>query len=328
MQIRDSVYQLCKSVRASQPRDQVRSLIDSINKKPLGYVARHLRAQILGYLVADRDRAQFAQAPWHECLDPLLADEKEVLEQIHRQFTQLNARCAEKLVSCLPQCREAIDPYGMFRYEMKRYADRLNIFSEEDVDLVVTNFWNHPSIEVAVACTQAISGLQHNAYAQAVLKLRDKLLNVGPLRTPQDLANIAVVDNVDTPRRVLTRGLLALMCFRSSLSVLNQLVFQSLLHDHLCVLDEDNIIKIRRDVQHFSGKGVSIVFQPDEICNALGIEELILVKGGSCAPPLELLGQVERVRSDSAFEFGMTEEVCLREIDENLNPFGPLLRDL
>ena len=93
----------------------------------------------------------------------------------------------------------------------------------------------------------------------------------------------------------------------------------------IATLSEGNIIEIVARAKHPGGSGIHIIYQPTEKVDIVEPLELVLVKCTSLKVPIEALCRVEGTSVESSKDLGEAVEVALREIDDDLNPFGLLL---
>ncbi len=68
------------------------------------------------------------------------------------------------------------------------------------------------------------------------------------------------------------------------------------------------------------------MLQPSDHAHLTDTGELVLFKYADRTPPIDQLCRVEELRFEQSREFGMTIQVELREVDENLDSFHSLLK--
>lgn len=335
--IRQQSYHLCKAVWKSLDRDRIREIIRVLNQAPkegetradrsgFGYASRQIGQQTLGYLIVNRDKEQLQQnfppLVWSASLQQ---SEKVILEGVHKQFVQLDKACVEPLTNVLPQCAFAVDPYNVHRYEISEQADDVTLFPQNILQKLVDSFHKHPAFPVAIATAQLISDLPiQEQLAQSVIELEKIILSTGAMSSPRMLADTLYTYPDDSPQRILLRYLSALLCVKSALATLNELVFQAILSNKLPVISEDNIIELGSLTAHTCGQGFSLTCQPDGYINPFNMN-LVLVKCSSLEFPIDLC-RVEEVHFQSSQDYGDTIDFQLRLIDEQLNPYGNLLK--
>lgn len=328
MSIRSDAYAMCKSVWASPSRGRLKSVIKKLQASEFGYLARGQHAQILSFLVIDQRKTDIEKKMQPLHIIPLEDEDRILLSGAHKNIVQLNIRCIAPLATELPQCIEAIDPYRKFKYELPEIPDG-DILSEEALAKMASSFSEHPAIKVAIqsAKSSAIK-MTEGKYVEAVSIFYDTLIKAGAYNAPDDVISIMPGQSKDSPQRIIARHITALTCIKASLSVLDQLVYQAILSNKLPLLDQNNIIEIGQMSNNLVSNGLSLLYQPYEQLCMVNIYDVVLVKIETSGLPLGQLWHVEAIHFESSQEFGSSKELTLREVDENLNPFGHLLEHM
>lgn len=343
MSIRDDAYRLCKGVWASLDRDRIKDLIWELNADPnfqqnanieknrssYGYASIQLGAQILGYLVIHRDKAElqdnYPPLRWIETLDD---DERDVLEGVHEEFVNLDKKCTMSLLDRIPYY--LLDPYNKYKYEIFDVLAKIDLLENDSLQSLVRSFGNHPGISIAQETYENIDEeINPERLAHDVLRIDDAIMNTGPLKSPEKLSNFILGDLGDPSSKNKIRLLSAITCIRASLGVLNELVYQAVLSKTLPVLNEENIIGIGPLHGHAISNGFSLICQPDDENVNLGTMDrsLVLFRDANSDYPIDLC-RVEWMNFQASDEIGDTIEIHLREIDENLNPYHRLLQSI
>ncbi len=339
--IRDKAYQLCKGVWKSEARAILQSLIlgflrvteselhSSRNCTHFGTVAQSFRAQILGYLVVDRDKPKLEETyPPLRWADGLTDEERTSLVNAHAQIAALNRDCIKSFVTEFPDSSIAIDPYAKFGYQVTHVRTGLELLQKDLADEVINSFSEHPAFSIARSCARTIQGsVSPVELARGVENLEQNIFASGPLRSMKALSQVLFTYPSAAQEKILFDYLCALLSVRSSLAILDELVFQAILYNKLPVLSDDNIIQISGVSSHSSGIGVQCFCQPDD---AFGHWELGLALLKSNEKILQELKpdlcRVETIEFSSSPEVGDLYKLGLRTIDSNLNPYGNLLR--
>lgn len=328
MSIRADAYAMCKSVWTSPSRDSLRSVIKKLQASEFGYLAQGQHAQILGFLVIDQRKTNIEKKMQFLHIIPLEDQDRILLSAAHKSIVQLNIRCIAPLAIDLPQCVKAIDPYGKFRYELPQTLGG-DILSEEVLAKMAISFNEHPAIKVATqsAKSSAIK-MADEKYIEAVSVFYDTLIKAGAYDAPNDIFSIMVGQSRDSLQRIIVRHITALTCIRASLSILDQLIYQAILSNKLPLLDQNNVTEIGQMSNNFVSNGLSLSYQPSEQLFRVNVHDLVLVKIETPRLPLGQLWHVEAIHSEFSQEFGSLNELTLREVDENLNPFSHLLEHM
>jgi len=325
MSIRSDAYAMCKSVWTSPSRDQLKSVIKKLQGSESGYLARRQHAQILGFLVIDQRKTDIEEKMQALHIVPLENEDRILLSGAHKNVVQLNTRCIAPLATELPECIEAVDPYRKFKYELPEMSDG-DILSEEALVKMASSFSGHPAIKVAIeSAKSSVIKIPKGKYVEAVSIFYDALIKAGAYDAPNDVVSIMSGQSKDSPQRIIARHVSALACIKASLSVLDQLVYQAILSNKLPLLDQNNIIEIGQMSNNLVSNGLSLLYQPFEQPCMLNVYDVVLVKIETSGSPLGQLWRIEAIHFESSQEFGSSKELTLREVDENLNPFGHLL---
>jgi hypothetical protein len=146
------------------------------------------------------------------------------------------------------------------------------------------------------------------------------------MSSPRKLADASLTHPEDSQARILLRLTAAFICLRASLTVLNELIFRALLTEKLPVISDENIIQFGSLTSHFCSQGLSCTCQPDENIDPFTLG-LVLVKCSFLEFPVDLC-RTESIHFQMSDDIGDVAELKLRLIDDNLNPFDGLLRNM
>ncbi len=343
MSIRRAAYDLCKSVWSSAIRVDAQTTIRNLNtateeqqrtgnhRASFGQAARHLRAQLMGYLFVHRDKERLENNyPPLRGTAGLTEGEKRILDTAHRQLEELNKKCTSRLVELDPNCGPAVNPYFKYGYQIPEDVENVPLFDVQLADTLVDSFRKHPAISVALESGEKFRAAVPEAQrpsvtdiAQAVLNLEKGLLVAGPLHAPRQLWELLVAQRPGAPNQAWLDYCCALTCINASLATLDELLYQAIISNRLPTLDDDSIIDIGNVVGTWASTGFTIKYQPTEE-SGFGNLGLILVKAEIIDRRFDLC-RVEAVEVRVSEEFGDTVDITVREIDENLNPYSHLL---
>ena len=328
MSIRSDAYAMCKNVWTSPSRDRLGSVIKKLQASEFGYLAQAQHAQILGFLVVDQRRTDIEEKIQLLHIMPLEDEDRILLSAAHKSIVQLNNACIAPLATELPQCTKAVDPYRNFKYELPEVPDG-DLLSEEVLAKMASSFYEHPAMRVAIQSAQSSAvRMTEDKYVEAVSIFYDALVKAGASGAPGDITGRILGQSKDSPQRVIARHITALTCIKASLSVLDQLIYQAILSNKLPLLDQNNIIEVGQMSRNLVSNGLSLLYQPSEQLFRVNVYDVVLVKTEIPGLPLGQLWRVETIRSEFSQEFGSSNELTLREVDENLNPFGHLLEHM
>ncbi len=328
MSIRSDAYAMCKNVWTSPSRDRLKSVIKKLQASEFGYLARGQHAQILSFLIIDQRKTELEKKMQPLHIIPLEDEDRILLAKAHKNIVQLNMKCIAPLAAELPQCVKAVDPYRKFKYEPSETPDG-DILSEEVLVKMASSFYEHSAVKAVIQNGKSATiKMAEDKYVEAVSIFYETLIKAGVYNAPNDIIKIMFSQNENSLQRRIARHITALTCIQASLSVLDQLIYQAILSNKLPVLDKNNIIEIGQMSNNLVGNGLSLLYQPSEQLFMADIYDIVLVKSETFDLPLGQLWQVEAVHYEYSQEFGSNEELTLREVDENLNPFGHLLKHI
>lgn len=328
MSIKSDAYSLCKTAWKSPLRDRIRTLIATLNQGQIGYLGRHQYVQALGYLMADKKRAELEKTGSLR-IEPMGSNEVVLLSSLHKQLVLLNEKCVGAISPKIQQCIKAIDPYNRFNFQMPSDISGQDILDKDAVAVIAGSFSKHPAMDIAAtSMSAATQHMTEDQYIQAVLNFDMNLMKAGVFKVPEDLAAVIYSQSKDSPSRMLVRQIAALTCIRASLSTLDQLVYQAVLNDKLPLLGDNNIIEIGNLSNNLVGRGLSVIYQPGQEAQFVSVWDLALVRVPSLHMASAQLWRVEAVHLEYSQDFGTSSEVKLREIDDNLNPYRALLQHM
>ena len=248
----------------------------------------------------------------------------QVLEDAHRTIVRLNTECVASLTQELPYVAEGLSPYrGKREYTFETADSNMELFPGDETSALVRSFQAHPAIVIASETAGVLKGpLTQANYTELILGLVRSIVNAGPLNSPEQLQEIVRSQNKASPNRILVRHLCALVCLHASLDVLNQLLFQAIMKDKPPVLTEDVLIDNKfPGSSHLVGEGRTFMYQLTDRNVHTMPGDIVLIRAPSV--DLNLTGQVTGSRITT--EYGMTMEIDIWVIDDNLNPFSSLL---
>lgn len=331
--LRAVAYSLCKSVRAWEGRDEFSEVIRSLtistgqpmspdDRSMFGYVARQQHAQVAGYLATDQYRDRLAGQPFGPP-PPLVEHERKLLAGVHAEFLRLNDTCIDRVFAAGHSARAILDPYNSLAPVSVAEAAPAAMFNEETVHLVADAFELHPGLAVVQGLNVPDGAEDAERMLEATHVLERHLQQAGPLETPDDIFRVMVEH--DTPQRQMMKVVAAFMNLRAALGVLDQLVYQAMLRDRLPALSPDNTIAVDKAVHHAAGGGWQLLCLHDEATAHMECGGLALLSGLPGVVDTSQLASISRITTSMGGDIGPTLELELREIDENLSPYGGLL---
>jgi hypothetical protein len=337
--IRDEAYALCKSVLASPSIANLRSAYLNIHSTWFEYHTRQFNAQFLAYLLVD-EHLDLVNQRDPEPVPHLLPHERDLLFSAHQQVVDLDRLCLAPIQAGLPQIAipmfmAALDPYNRFSISPLPTTRTPTLLTPEAMERMARSFHSHPAIGIALDNLGAYAGTILDTVRDAtafntqpepnlvvhVLDWTRLLTSKGATDVGSELTRLTLYEPTDSPNRPPARFISALASLRTSLAALNQLVYQATFTDKLPILDEDNVIDLKTTPSLVSTLA-DVVFQRSEKLALVTTGQLVRLK---LPDQVDMLAQVEPWSMEFADD---TIQTVLREVDENLNLFGPLLRNI
>ena len=331
MSILSEAYDLIKTFKESPHRQMLKSLLDTLtftksgeqntdnDRSQLGYFARHQYLQTLGFLLLDETQLPIS-------LPKLTQEEKALIGAFHSQLVSLNVKCVSNVVNKLPLIIEAVNPYSEYKdFSFESNTD-IVFFDEEKVGKLAQAFSGHPGIDGAIkSVPNDIRQINSDIYVKGVAELKKRLHVAGVHDSPKELVQISFSRDSNDQNLILFRHLVSLVTIRTSLELLNQLLFQAAQFERLTIFDEENVIKILNNTINVVGQGVTLAYQIDARNFIIDPNDLVLFNGSIIDRDKILLGWVQDTNISFSEESGNIGELSVWLLDENLNPFSGLV---
>lgn len=342
MSILQVAYNVCKYAQSLPVREKIVGLIHNLHLASpeketqsrsygeLGYLGKRASIQFLGYLVVNQKRDVLENFPYPGRICPLSPDELSLLEKTHRFILQIDKNCCDYLRAILPNAVDAIDPYIQYNYKFRHTPDKGIDLNAESVNNLCAAFREHPSLKIIrkyLTHTNNIHQIPKEVLLGAVLTIVSRINSSGLFNVPSDLQQLEITVRKNSQEYYMSKILTALVALRTSLSILNQLLYQAFQFDKLAVLNRNNVFEIEKHSENFLGESISVFSQllNHEIFSNTG--GIILVKLQSNNYKIDGLYHVERINVSLSADFGSSMKLGLRRIDNNLNYYPGLTRD-
>jgi len=144
------------------------------------------KAQFLGFLMVNQERRVLEQT-FPQTIPPLDESARRLLAGIHNQITRLNARCITSLISSLPMCVAAVDPYNPFPYRASAEDGEVPLLTEEQIEKISNSFKEHPAILKTIETAPAVPRITSDAYFRTVQQLTENIIRAGPFHAPKEV---------------------------------------------------------------------------------------------------------------------------------------------
>lgn len=339
MSIKKEAYLLCKEIQKLSFREEIRNLINDLNKctdktigtekdrSRFGSYAKRQMAQFMGYLIVDKKRGIIENSNMLKV--PVISDnERELLKKSNFLINYICKICVSRVIEFIPNLAEILDPYIRFSYPSYdidieeiidiKYLQPLKVAFNENI--LIKNIYNTP-IELS-------RKIDSKKYLGAVLGFTKKIYDCDVNESPREFDDLVFKNIVGSNEYILSKLLFSIMCIREILLVIAQMIYQAILNEKLFVLDNNNVFNISEQNAHLIGNGITLLSQPrgNEIfCNP---RDLILLKIELNNYKIDTLCLIQKIVLTIKKDFGETQEFSLRVLDDDLNPFNNLLKSL
>jgi hypothetical protein len=305
----------------------LKKIVDKLNANEFGYIAQKEGAQFLAYLMVNQARDSLLKGPFPVKIVLLEEDELGLLAGAHAQIVLMNEKCLASVIAQLPSISKAVNPYNKYVFHVPEKILPVSILNLEDINTIAASFGKHPAIaQILDNKLPNVTPVSEDQYIKSVLTFEEMLLRNGLFHNPEDLAKIMHTESPDSPRRIIARHFVGLVCLRASLSILDQLIFQAVLSNKLAYFSQDNVIQVQKATDHLASRALSLVYQLGDQTGIVRCLDLVLAKITQLKMSSAELWRVESVQHQFSQEFGEQTTIDLRNVDDNLNPFGPLLK--
>ncbi len=342
MNILQAAYRVCKYIRSLPIREEITRLIHNLHfASPtegtqsrsygeLGYLGKQASIQFLGYLVVNQKRDVLEDLPYQTRIGSLSPGELSLLERIHRFILQIDKNCRDYLGAILPNAVDAIDPYLQHDYEFQHALDKSIDLNLEPISNLFAAFEKHPSLRIIrehLTHRNNIYQMPEERLSRVILTIMSRIDSYGLFNVPPDLQQLEITVKKNSQRYHVGKILTALVALKTSLSILNQLLYQACLYDKLAVLNQDNVFEIGKHSRDFLGESISVSSQllnHEIFSNAGGI---VLIKLRLNNHKIDGLYRIESNDVSLSADFGSSMKLGLRRIDNNLNCYPGLTPD-
>lgn len=333
--LKQLAYDACKEIKRHAERKQIARMIQGLEPPMptkevpetdyLSFIARQEHAQVFGYLFVSERREDYrdnSPVPWP--IEPLDESVRKRLVGVQLFFKDLNSRCIQAAIPQLGICHEAIDPYSKYPPVDLTGHKEIELLSASSKNALASAFSDHPASQIAIETIQSFpTGMapSEGPCTEAVNKMYFELLGI---ERPEWLTQAFTMMPQGALQRLVIRFFFSLVTLKASLTALNQLLYQAILHDNLFVLSNENIIKLRK--VYADNSAISLDFQLQSIDYFLVCGDIVLVKCNPGSYVIDQLCQIYEQKVTAASTFGDKVELGMRGLDDFLNPLFSDLR--
>lgn len=261
MGFRKEIFSLCKKLQKKEEVKEISKLIYELsvhvekedgtelfpNRSDFGYLSKHATNQFYGYLFTDENVAAYKDM--FPALKQLEDAERKIIEKGHRTIMALVEGCLSEIKEKYPSLYDAINPYSKYK--------RINEISQEGI-------WADKEIENAVTAFKMSDVYQKLFSSQVIgifanmprenMKTLLGVLEREIIRTPLDVVpddirdfSMRILHRIDKIEDIMLAEAILVLALREILMVACQLLFMAMVGEDLIIVNNDNIINIKKN---------------------------------------------------------------------------------
>lgn len=338
MSLRSKVFSLCKEIQKDESYAALRSLIHDLHVAPdgsenfgrsgFGYVSKQGNSQFYGYLFTDENVETYKQDTIFKYLTALSAEERRMIERGHATLQLLIHECLSELVKKYPNMENALNPYSKFK-PIRAVSEQPYLSASKIAGCVIA-FKSCPVYSALMASPVAslLSSLPEEECMRLVALMSKELTDKSPDDVSEDIRTLAMRyhHTSKTPETVLFHASCLMVALKDMLWMACQLLFSAFIGGDIIVINNENIIRIEKNVSSAVGKYMVVLVQGVIMAPIVGaVGNVLLI---DCDPNadhhIHEFGFVHRETISHTKDTGGTSKLTFKILDEHLNPFGPL----
>ena len=325
MSIKNEAFKLCNTIWNSANREELQQVVNKLKSSTRGHPNLLSPTPILGLLLYDQHALKAFEGK--SAVEELAGwDERELklLFGMHNRVRLFNAQCLKPLMPRLAEAVEAINPYKEYPQKLSTEGFEELIFSDDDADRVAQSFHSHPAFDVALSTLSSIR--ERFDYVNALTQLDREIAQSGPGGEPSWISNFEQAEMLQHPHLESFRHIGALLSLHSSLSNLDQLIYQALFQDKLPQINRTQIIDCMWTTGG-AGPSMWLMHIPFGLMYVFHVTDLIIV---NTEKPEAKHGLGDTVCNIHSQTIPGTETgpgiLKMRMLDDHLNSYRYLLR--
>lgn len=325
-----NTFAVMEEIKKKPTTQEINRVISDLNNSSitdgnLGYQARHLYRQFLGYLFVYQKRNKI-NADEIMKIEEISDDKLRKIEYGHNYISYINKQCLASLSLILPAAYPIIDPY----WEISRNL-RINILEKpesESINKLVQSFQLRNSFKIIqnrINLIPEYKNLKEQDAINAFYSIREKIKQLGLNGSSRDFSNSLMTINNKEPESILLSIIFSLIDIHSALMVIDQLLFQAFTSEKFICLDESNIFSI----PHYGSNILSNIIEvkTDQVIFKTG--EVILIKlPENELPDTKMFCFVENIKLNFSQDFGNESTVGMRCIDDSASIYANMAQQI
>ena len=338
MSLRSKVFSLCKEIQKDDSYVELRALIHDLHVAPdgpeqwgrsdFGYISKHGNSQFYGYLFTDENIETYKQDTIFKALMPLSPEERRIIERGHATLELLIHECLSELVKKYPNMENALNPYSKFK-PIREVSEQSYLPSSKMADCVIA-FKSSPAYSMLMTSPieSLLSSLPGEECMRLVALMSKELTDKSPDDVSEDIRTLVMryYHTAKTPETLLFHASCLMVALKDMLWTACQLLFSAFIGSDIVVINNDNIIRIEKNVSSAVGKYMTVLVQGIIVRPIVGaVGNVLLI---DCDPNADHhihdFGFVHAETISHTKDTGGTSKLTFKILDEHLNPFGPL----
>ena len=330
MNIKQACYKLSKEIWELDYRPEIKSIIHSMNFIPkdsteeqrqysnYAYIAKHQKAQFMGYLIVDYKKDLLSQDPTFT-FKGLPENILTIIKKCNYILQYINEQCIEDIIATHPCLKKTLTIYSLFDYPEYYYNINDLIDTNKLAPLILAFKNSHIVKSISSLDTDGINKIPEDVFLNIILELRERILQSGVNNIPEDFREIIVNNNPD-PTAILGHIFLRILSVREMIYNILNILYQAFLTDNLVLLNENNIINVDIFTKTLLSSGLIILTQPTKSDFFAEVSDLIHKNILDLDINNDLF-LIERTQFNFSQENGQTKKYFLRMLNDDLNPY-------
>lgn len=341
MSLRSKVFSLCKEIQKDGSYVELRDLIHNLHVAPdglegfgrsdFGYVAKHGNSQFHGYLFTNENIETYRQDTAFKSLTALSPEERKIIERGHATLELLIHDCLSELIIKYPNMGKALNPYNKFK-PIRKVSEEPYLTSEQ-LSGCVAAFKNSPAYKALMASpiSSLLSSLSEGKCITLVAMMSKELTDKSPDDISEDIRTLAMryYHTTKTPETLLFHASCLMVALKDMLWMACQLLFSSFVGGNIIVINNDNIIRIEKNVSSAVSKYMTVLVQGIIIGPIIGVAGNILLIDCDPSPDHHIheFGFIHEATISHTRDTGGTSKLTFKILDAHLNSLSSLTED-
>jgi hypothetical protein len=310
-----------------QQREKYQNLINDIHQNRWSLIAgiNNKALQFAGLLVINHQRNHINQNYVMKITDDLSPQEVKDIEDIFKDFHQINLLCLRSLLKQYPELEIPLLHYCEYDFPIPCIGTerKINLIDRTKIEAFVKIFEKHPSFEIIQSNINLLKD-RSPQYIESRRRPLEKEIETGEIDKAPSFVRFNILDEKSLEKRIL-KLFFAIICLRKSIMVLNELLFMQILYDRLPVIDDSNLLAPPRWYSNTIRNGVHISCLQNNKNSGLGSRNWIFYMAKKSGFDTTVINFCTTVRVSSTQDFGEEVELTADNIDKNLNLYPTLL---